>query len=301
MPLISVIIPTYGDPDKLERAISSALEQSFSDIELIVVDDNNPDTLARERTAEIMKHLMESDSRVEYLCHDKNRNGAAARNTGIGVATGKYIAFLDADDEYMPKRLEKCVAVLENMADETCAGVYTGCEFRRSGKIFHVVRDVPSGNFLKETLACTFMFCTGSNIFMRADVVKELKGFDEAFMRHQDYEFLVRYFKKYSLIGLNEVLVIKNNENRNLPNPHKIAAIKEQYLNKYQGIIGKLETGTQKSIYCEQYEAIAEAYAAVGNHVESKVYYHRALEYNKISLKRKIKLVLLNLRALIRK
>jgi len=65
------------------------------------------------------------------------------------------------------------------------------------------------------------MFGTGSNIFIRKSVVDELKGFDEAFLRHQDYEFLVRVFEKYTLEAIPEILVIKNNENLNLPDVNK--------------------------------------------------------------------------------
>ena len=104
--------------------------------------------------------------------------------------------------------MEECVAAMEN-TDEIFVGVYTGCEFRRNGKTYNTITDVKSGNFLKETLAGTFMFCTGSNIFVRRRVIEELGGFDESFLRHQDYEFLVRLFEHYSLKAIQKVLVIK--------------------------------------------------------------------------------------------
>lgn len=73
------------------------------------------------------------------------------------------------------------------------------------------------------------MFCTGSNIFVRRAVIDELNGFDEAFLRHQDYEFLVRLFEKYSLIALPDILVIKNNENVNMPDVVKMESVNKQY------------------------------------------------------------------------
>ena len=133
----------------------------------------------------------------------------------------------------MPDRLQKCFDIMENAAD-SIAGVYTGCEFRRGGKVYHVENNVKPGNFLVDTLACKFMFCTGSNIFVRKSVVDELNGFDGAFLRHQDYEFLVRVFEKYDLAAIQEPLVIKNNENFNLPNLEKQVAIKKQYLDKFK-------------------------------------------------------------------
>lgn len=83
---------------------------------------------------------------------------------------------------------------MEN-ADSSVAGVYTGCEFKRSGETYYTHTDVTAGNFLLKTLACTFMFCTGSNIFVRSNAVQEINGFDGTFLRHQDYEFLSRILR----------------------------------------------------------------------------------------------------------
>ena len=90
--LISIIIPTYGRPTTLKRSIDSVLSQTYSKIEIIVVDDNNPDTESRKETEEVMSTF--SDSRIKYLKHEHNKNGSAARNTGIRKASGKYIGIL---------------------------------------------------------------------------------------------------------------------------------------------------------------------------------------------------------------
>ena len=295
---VSVIVPTYGEPSLLGKAIDSVISQSTRDFELIIVDDNDPGTINRIQTEKIVKAAMVSDSRIIYLKHKRNMNGAVARNTGIKRAKGEYIAFLDADDEFVFNRLEKCIKALENSSDKY-AGVYTGCEYRRNGKVYNIQLGVPSGNFLVDTLACCFMFCTGSNIFMKAEVVKAL-GFDSDFLRHQDYEFLVRYFKIYDLIGLNEILVIKNNDNRNLPKPSKIALIKEKFLNKYAIEISKLDSITQNRIYSEQYISIAEAYAAVGQGSEAYKYYIKAKKLLDIRIQKKLKLLLKYLLSIIR-
>ena len=89
----------------------------------------------------------------------------------MAKATGKYIAFLDSDDEYKEERLQKCFDLMENEPGNI-AGVYSGCEFRRGGKRYHIERKIESGNYLVQTLACTFRFCTGSNIFVRKDLIR---------------------------------------------------------------------------------------------------------------------------------
>ena len=97
MAKISIIIPTYGKPMFLERAVLSVQKQTFDDWELFVVDDNNPDSDERKNTEDLLQSLLD-DSRIHYLKHPRNLNGAVARNTGLEVAIGKYIAFLDNDD-----------------------------------------------------------------------------------------------------------------------------------------------------------------------------------------------------------
>ena len=110
-PLVSVIIPTYKGQQKLGRAIKSIQKQTYDNIEIIVVDDNDPNTIERHETEEIIKKM--SLSNLTYVQHEKNQNGAAARNTGIAVAQGDYVCFLDDDDIYLPTRIEESVNKLE--------------------------------------------------------------------------------------------------------------------------------------------------------------------------------------------
>jgi len=99
-PTVSVIIPTYNRAHLLDRAIRSVLDQTYQDFELIVVDDGSSDP-----TAEVIATF--ADPRIYYLRHEKNRGAAAARNTGIEASQGDYVAFLDSDCEWLPKKLLK--------------------------------------------------------------------------------------------------------------------------------------------------------------------------------------------------
>lgn len=286
MPAISVIIPTYGEPQFLNRTIQSVLNQTFQDLEVIVVDDNNPDTDARNKTEKVMKTF--SDKRLHYLKHPHNLNGSVARNTGIAKAEGKYISFLDSDDEYMSERLMKCYNVMEKV-DESVAGVYTGCEFRRGGKVYHIMSDVRSGNYLVDTLACTFNLGTGSNLFIRKSVIDQINGFDGSFLRHQDYEFMVRIFERYELESIPEVLVVKNNENVNLPNVEKIIDIKKQYLKKYKSIIQARTDSEKKYIYHSQYIQIAEAAQRTKKYKLANQFYKKAKGQGGLSIKEQLR------------
>ena len=231
-PKISVIMPTYGPTRYLSAAITSVRRQTWPNVEFLIIDDNDPETSYRQETAQKVAQYQDSGLNICYLLHDRNKNGAAARNSGIAQATGEYISFLDSDDIYDPRRIEVAVRTMQS-ADDRIGGFYSGVEFRKKGKVYSTYRDVKPGNFLLETLACTFLIGTGSNLFIKRSIVEELNGFDEAFIRHQDYEFLVRFFEKYDLAASPEILVIKNNENLNLPSFAKSLAIKEQYLEKF--------------------------------------------------------------------
>ena len=119
---VSVIIPTYKRANYIKRAIDSVLNQTYRDIELIIVDDNNPGDEDRNKLEKIIKEY--KDERLIYIQHEKNLNGAAARNTGITKATGEYITFLDDDDFYLEDRIENLVNCMEQKKDFDC--LYTG-------------------------------------------------------------------------------------------------------------------------------------------------------------------------------
>lgn len=288
---VSVIIPTFGPPVLLENAMQSVLCQTLREFEMIIVDDNNPETENRYFTEKIVNKYLKIDSRLQYIQHDKSRNGAAARNTGFEKAQGKYISLLDSDDEYHPERLLKLYTLMEQ-ASSLIAGVYSGCEFRKSGKKFNAVKHVEPGNFLVKTLACTFMFCTGSNIFVRKKVVDELNGFDVNFLRHQDYEFLVRLFQNYYLEAIPELLVIKNNENLNLPDINKQINIKNQYAIKFKSIIENLPKKEQNYIYHCHAVGIAEGAMRTGNYKVAKQYYTLSKQYGSLTSREIFRLVM---------
>jgi glycosyltransferase involved in cell wall biosynthesis len=103
---ISVVIPTYNQAAYLGEAVKSVLNQTFSNLEVIVVDDASTD-----ETSAIMRRI--GDPRVKYIVHENNRYAAAARNTGIRASSGELLAFLDADDLMFPSKLQKHLKFLQ--------------------------------------------------------------------------------------------------------------------------------------------------------------------------------------------
>lgn len=114
---VSVIIPTYKRSNFLERAVESVLCQTYKNIEIIVVDDNNPDSTHRIRTENIMM-TYKDNNRVKYIKNKKNMGGALARNEGVFSSEGDYITFLDDDDIYLPEKIDvQLKYMLENKKD----------------------------------------------------------------------------------------------------------------------------------------------------------------------------------------
>lgn len=114
---ISVVIPTYKRSDKLKDAIASVLNQTYQNFEIVVVDDNDPNTEYRKATEKFMESY-KSNKKVRYVRMKKNGGGAAARNFGIKESKGEYIAFLDDDDIFMPEKLEHQLKfMLDNKLD----------------------------------------------------------------------------------------------------------------------------------------------------------------------------------------
>lgn len=245
--IVSIIIPSHGAPDFLSKAIESALNQTYRSIEVIVVDDNNVGSIDRTLTEGVAKKFSH-DNRFVYHQHERNLNGSAARNTGVYLAKGEFVAFLDSDDEYLPDRVLRCVNSL--VQNPNYLGVYSGCEFRKGGKVYNRLLKATNGSFLVETLACRFMFYTGSNLFVKRDVYKSLGGFDVNLKRHQDYDFLVRLFQIGELIGIEEILVVKNNENKNLPSVDEMAFIKKIFLQKHADVL--LDLSRRESLYVKR-------------------------------------------------
>ncbi len=121
---VSVIIPTHKRPHFLNRAIDSVLAQTYSNIEVVVVDDNAPDSDDRRHTINVMKRY-KNNRRVVYVLNDHPLGGGPARNHGIDCSSGSYITFLDDDDIYLPEKVEVQLRfMLENDLEMSFTDVY---------------------------------------------------------------------------------------------------------------------------------------------------------------------------------
>lgn len=236
--MISVIIPTYKNRGGLAHSIDSALGQVCDeDIEVLVVDDNAPESSARVQTEEVM-HKYDNESRVVYIKHPENKNGAAARNTGIRASKGGYIAFLDDDDLFLPGKLQKQKTYLDTHLEYDA--VY--CLAQRRGKPYG--DDRSEGDCTKKMLMLDTCIYTPCQMFRR-EALLDIKGYDESFRRHQDYDLLLRFFHAGYKIGcLPEILTeIGTNEGENIPSGKKLEDMKQYFFEKFMPYIDEIDKG----------------------------------------------------------
>ena len=200
MPKVTVIIPTYRRPGFLKKAIQSVFDQTFQDFEIIVVDDASGDN-----TGELIKSI--NDGRLRYICHAKNSGGSTARNTGIEAGRGTYIAFLDDDDEWFPRKLELQVKLLD-----ACFGkvgvIYTGSVLvdADNGKVLRQKTPYYKGNLTRALLTRNIIGTT-SSVLIRKECFSEVGGFDGTLPSYQDYDMWIRLSRKFHFEIIKEPLV----------------------------------------------------------------------------------------------
>lgn len=246
-PLVSVVIPTFSRPTFLKRCIDSVLNQTYSNVEIIVVDDNNPETKERIETEKVMNEY-KYNKQVIYLQHENNRNGSAARNTGWKRAKGKYITYLDDDDVIAPTKIEKQVKCLEAL-DDSWGACYTGYILIKEQGSNQISSEKRSGNCYLDALMRTMFMGSGSNLFLRKKVVDEINGYDESFQRNQDIEFMARALENYKLAYIDEVLLtIYQEGNRSVRSFEQLDGYAKHYLNKFQERIDALNTRDKERV-----------------------------------------------------
>lgn len=201
-PIVSVIIPTYNRAHLIGRAIQSVLNQTYQNLEIIVVDDGSTDN-----TGEVIKKFQEHDKRIIYIKHEKNKGGSAARNTGIKAARGEYIAFQDSDDEWLPEKLEKQMEVFKNTSSKVGV-VYTGFWRIKDNEKTYIPQSwvkQKDGNIYFELLKGNFV--TTQSIVVRKVSLERVGYFDEKLPRLQDWELVIRLSKYYDFKCIDEPLL----------------------------------------------------------------------------------------------
>ncbi len=194
---VSVIIPTFNRKKFLREAISSVLSQSFQDFEIVVVDDGS---------AKKSDSILSLDPRIHYI-YSTNRGTAAARNLGVSVSSGEYIAFLDSDDLWEKKKMQKQIIFLnENPEYKIC---YTNEKWIRDGEHLNQLKKHQKYHGWIFEKCLPLCIISSSSIIMERQIFYDLGGFDEALPVCEDYDLWLRMSLCYPIAYLDEKLIIK--------------------------------------------------------------------------------------------
>ncbi len=210
-PLVSVVIPAYNSARTIQPSIESALGQTVSDLEVVVVDDGSTDS-----TAAVVAAI--NDARVKFI-QQSNGGAAAARNTGIANARGQWIAFLDADDLWLECKLERQLAVLA--ANPDVLATQTGALFvDDSGSVLEVRRCVQPANTLLEFLRFRNMPAAMSTWVVKREMFDRMGVFDTELEILEEWDMSLRIARYCNPISIAEPLaryrVHPGNRSRNL-------------------------------------------------------------------------------------
>jgi glycosyltransferase involved in cell wall biosynthesis len=186
--LVTVVIPAYNRSKVIESAVSSALSQSYENLEIIIVDDGSHDD-----TGEIINKVINSDNRVKYIAHPSNLGAQAARNTGIRNANGDWITFLDSDDYLQPKSLE---SRLHLALKDALKVVHAECYVINSDNQLRLFGVPPmEGNVYIELLTNPGPVFPG--LFVAKDALEKINYLDDNIIAYQEWDTSIRLAKLY--------------------------------------------------------------------------------------------------------
>lgn len=187
--LVTVIIPNYNRTVDLKRALTSVVNQTYKNLEIIIVDDKSPNI---QEITNIVNSF--EDKRIKLICSDKKLGGGGARNVGISKAQGQYIAFLDSDDQWIEVKIEEQIKAASCLLEHDIL-VYSKCNVllkRRKKELPQVGIGVDER--ISDYLFVSHGFIQTSSIFVSTKLAKRC-FFDESLPRHQDYDFLFKIEK----------------------------------------------------------------------------------------------------------
>lgn len=264
-PTVSVVIPVYNGTDTILRALQSVLSQSYTDFEVLIVDDcSTDDTVAKISTL--------NDPRIRIISHDTNRGASAARNTAIQQAKGRLVAFLDADDRWLDEKLDKQVSYM-NGASPHMGACFCDFDMYRNEIDFRKPR--PRIQWVDSFLdSCPVS--PGSTMMVRREVYDTVGLYDEAYERLEDWDWLLRLLDHYEVRAIPEKLAATYIGSR--PSAESVNRSTERMLEKHKDRVFKRrgKWGLKRFIASLLLENVV-AEVNSGNYLRGAAYFVKAL------------------------
>lgn len=281
-PLVSIVIPTYKRPELVLRAVKSALNQSYNNIEVIVVDDNELGSDFRKQTKKLLSTV--NDIRLNYVELKNNKGGCHARNFGLEISKGKYINFLDDDDYLYPEKIEKQVEVFINSINPLAV---VGCFANivdENGRIYRKENERIRGDVYQIQLEKNI--CTTSIALVDKEICIKAGGFTQM-PSSQDHYFFIKVFSHNHFYDyVDEYLLdINHHAGERVSSNSKKVEGAELLFEKVKPLLQDFDVKDKVRIEMAHYNNIAMSKLSLGKNEEArKTLLNSIGKYKKINL-----------------
>jgi glycosyltransferase involved in cell wall biosynthesis len=251
---VSIIIPAYNRGWAIENSVRSVLGQTYQHFEVIIVDDGSADD-----TPQVVAALAKDDQRIRYLRHEVNRGAQAARNTGIRAGQGKWIAFLDSDDQWLPHSLEKRLEVAEK--EGKCV-IHSDCYVIKGIAMKRCGIAATTGWAYRQILASPGPMFQG---FLVTKAALEKIGYlDELIVAWQEWDTAIRLAKYFPFGFVPEPTFVYDCRGTDTISKNTLRAATgyEQVIRKHTSAILSY---TGPRTLAQHYDAVASLYRAAGD------------------------------------
>lgn len=255
-PLVSVIIPNYNYGKHLPEAIDSVLAQTYRNIEVIVVDDGSTDS---------SKDVLDSYADRIRVIYQKNAGVCAARNNGVANSNGELVAFLDADDVWMPEKIERQIAVLDG--GRGILVVHVGIEeIDVDGKAIRVLDDGMSGDVADELLRLerSVILGAGSGLLTTREAFDAVGGFDVRLSTSADWDLSYRLARRHKVAFVSEPLMKYRTHSTNMHS--NIGVMERDMLLAFEKAFAEDAGVSKRLCYGNLHRTISGSYFRCGNY-----------------------------------
>ncbi len=275
--LVSVVIPTFNRAELIERALYSVLSQTYSNLEVIIVDDASSDN-----TQDQIQTSQQADHRIQYIRHESNRGAQAARNTGIRAAKGEYIAFLDSDNEWLPGKLQRQMALFSHR-DNSPSVVYCGyIKVSENGNILNKYLPQYRGFIYKETLS--EWLTDTSTIVVRKEILEKIHELDENLLAYHEWDLCIRLTRECEFDFVPECLSIYRE--------HTLPTISKDLLRDAYGYLAIVDKYRDEILrecggrtLSEHYLKTARLFVRANQFDLARAYFLKSIRYDPLNIK----------------
>ena len=259
---VSVVLPTYNRADIVPRAIRSVLDQTYADLELIIVDGST------DRTDRVVSSF--SDDRIVYIRNERREGVSNARNCGLLEATGEFIGFIDSDDIWLANKLERQLEAFDTL-DESYGLVYCArWNIQRGRGRVISYRDLGSGDVSNRVLK---RFPATSTVLIRKECLQKVGFFDPGLNCGEDRDMWIRFSKYYKFHYLDEPLALVCTREDSLSRDRLQDLLgRKRLLAKHHTLFAKNPSSFQR-----QYLYLGLCCAELGNLQECRTYLDKAI------------------------